>query len=81
MPHGATSLQYATPFPNFTLLPDWDLTHEIAESLQFLSKPSLLLHIKGHQDDHKDYSQLSLKAQLNVDADTEARYHQCTYPG
>jgi hypothetical protein len=77
----ATSLQYIIPFPNFTLLPDWDMTNEIAETLRLLPTPPLLVHVKGHQDDHHDYSELSLEAQLNVDADTEAGYHQCTYPG
>jgi hypothetical protein len=79
--HTETILQYLTPFPNFTLLPDWDLTHETAESLRLLPKPPQLVHVKGHQDDHQDYSELSLEAQLNVDADTEAGFHQCTYPG
>jgi hypothetical protein len=28
--------------------------------------------VKGHQDNHQQYSQLSLTAQLNVDADEAA---------
>ena len=31
-----------------------------------------IFHIKGHQDDHKAYDELSLPAQLNVDADALA---------
>jgi hypothetical protein len=37
-------------------------------------------HIKGHQDDHHAYADLSLEAQLNVDADEEAGRHQQTFP-
>ena len=29
-------------------------------------------HVKGHQDDNLEYQQLSLKAQLNIDADALA---------
>ena len=39
-----------------------------------------LCHIKGHQDLHQDYSDLTLEAQLNVDADTEAGAYQYQYP-
>jgi hypothetical protein len=75
-----TSLQYPTPFPNLTLLPNWDITHEIAQSLRKLSHPPSLLHVKGHQDDDTQYCDLPLDAQLNVDADTEAGYYQSMYP-
>jgi hypothetical protein len=40
----------------------------------------VLEHIYGHQDDHKPYEDLSLKAQLNVDADTEVGTYQHDHP-
>ena len=36
----------------------------------------LVSHVKGHQDDNTAYALLSLKAQLNVDADTAASLFQ-----
>ncbi len=39
-----------------------------------------LQHVKGHQDSNTEYAALSLEAQLNVDADVEAGFFQCTYP-
>jgi hypothetical protein len=62
-------LQYTEHFPNITLQPDWDLIREIQMSVQALGRPALFSHVKGHQDDHHEYHELSLEARLNVDAD------------
>jgi hypothetical protein len=75
-----TEMQYETPFPNITLLLDWDITNKISQSLRNLHSSTILTHVKGHQDDHRQYCDLPLDAQLNVDADTEAGYYQCMYP-
>jgi hypothetical protein len=57
------------------LVPDWDVLFEIQGTLSSL--PFLKLqHVKGHQDRHKPYHQLSLLAQLNVDADDQANKFQ-----
>ena len=75
-----TSLPFSDPFPNSTLMADWDVTNEIVTSLRGLSRLPLLLHVKGHQDASTEYSSLSLEAQLNVEADTEAGQYQCSHP-
>jgi hypothetical protein len=64
--------QYEDCFSNATLAPDWDLTEAIHASVQHLSTPPTYCHVLGHQDDDKEYSQLSFTAQLNVDADEAA---------
>lgn len=61
--------QYSEHFPNITLQPDWDLIREIQLSLQQLGRPATFSHVKGHQDDHQEYHELSLEARLNIDAD------------
>ena len=76
----ASSLPYPDPFPNLTLLSDWDLTNEISTSLRQLSRAPILQHVKGHQDDHTPYQALPLEARLNVDADMEAGSYQCMHP-
>lgn len=60
--------------------PEWDLVSSILSILTTL--PGLYLqYVRGHQDKKVAYSQLSLLAQLNVDADAMAtRYqHQHTH--
>ena len=64
--------QHSDHFPNDSLAADWDVVHEIVESRRQLNHPPTITHIKGHQDKHKSYEQLSLPAQLNVDADALA---------
>jgi hypothetical protein len=76
----SSSLLYPHPFPNFTLVLDWDVTHEISQSLRTLAREPILKHVKGHQDQHTQYTDLPLDAQLNVDADAEARAYQCMHP-
>ncbi|KAI2506412.1 hypothetical protein MHU86_8038 [Fragilaria crotonensis] len=55
--------------------PEWDLLNEIQITLRFLPDVTLE-YVKGHQDDHTEYLQLSLMAQLNVDADSLATGYQ-----
>ena len=62
---------------NSTLDPDWDVLNEIRWSMfQDGLKGCSLSYIKGHQDRTKQYHQLSLRAQLNVDADALATKYQ-----
>jgi hypothetical protein len=76
-----TSLPYLKPFPNITLIADWDVTNEIVRSLCQLPTPPILEHVKGHQDDHLPYLTLpNIEAQLNVDAGAKAGYYQCMFP-
>jgi hypothetical protein len=65
-------LQYDQCFSNATLAPDWDLTEAIYDNIQHLSTKPTFQHVLGHQDDHTSYTQLTLPAQLNVDADEAA---------
>jgi hypothetical protein len=68
--------QYDDCFPNATLAPDWDLAEAIHSSVQHLFTAPLYRHALGHQDKTKSYSQLSLTAQLNVDAnETASAFH------
>ena len=63
-----------------TLDPDWDVLNEIRWSMsQDGIKGCSLSHIKGHQDRTKKYHKLSLRAQLNVDADALANKYQDEY--
>jgi len=55
---------------NTTLDPDWDILNEVRWAMQKSGLRSRKIeHIKGHQDRKKGYNELTLKAQLNVDAD------------
>jgi hypothetical protein len=63
-----------------TIDPDWDVINEInwiRESGGI--KIGRISHIPGHQDRKKRYDELSLPAQLNVDADALAREYQTLY--
>lgn len=66
------SLPYPEPFPNNTLLANWEVTHQITKTLHEPATIPTFKHIKGHQDDKHPYHALNLDAQLNVDADVEA---------
>ena len=61
----------SSPTPNSTKASEWDLIAEIWTSNETFSKPARPIydHIKSHQDDTTPYEELSLAAQLNVDAD------------
>ena len=57
------------------MAPDWDITSSIVTTAQ--SMPGLeMQYIRGHQDRTHSYEQLSLLAQLNVDADEMATQYQ-----
>jgi hypothetical protein len=69
--------KYTTNHPSATLTPDWNLVEQIHSTLKktqslFPSFHTHIAHIKGHQHDHTPYAELSLEAQLNVDADATA---------
>jgi hypothetical protein len=60
----------ATTNNHATLDPDWDILNEIRWNLRNSELGGGgVEHIKGHQDRIQRYQELSLKAQLNVDAD------------
>ena len=57
---------------------DWDVVVEIHRALAVL--PGITLrHIKGHQDRKTRYDNLTLLAQLNVDADDMATLYQTSH--
>jgi hypothetical protein len=60
------------------MVAEWDLLREIQESLRFLPEVTLK-YVKGHQDAQRAYARLSLLAQLNVDADDNAKKYQQQY--
>lgn len=68
--------------PNKSKASDWDVLAQIWETLNLLAEVERprVEHIKGHQDDHKPYDSLSLKAQLNCDADELADRYINTHP-
>ena len=72
----AVSHQHPATPPNRALSPDWDIINEIVHTLQSLPFSPTIQHIKGHQDDHDEYDDLPILAQLNVDADRFAGMYQ-----
>jgi hypothetical protein len=69
-------LKYSHSYPNATLAPDWDLVEVIHATNVILKATASYQHVLGHQNQHKQYEDLPLDAQLNVDADEEAGYFQ-----
>ncbi len=65
-----------TWYPNDTISSDWDVLQAIVTTLRRFPRTPLVSHVKGHQDNNTAYALLSLKAQLNVDADTAASLFQ-----
>ena len=68
----------APPIKSFPLeptIPEWDVVRGIQALLQVMPDVRLQ-HVKGHQDREIPYHRLSLLAQLNVDADTQASRYQ-----
>jgi hypothetical protein len=61
--------KYGASYANATLAPDWNLVEEIVAQLRLLPVEPFFFHVKGHRDDYFKYADLSLDAQLNVDAD------------
>jgi hypothetical protein len=60
--------------------PDWDVINEILWNRERSGiQVGKISHVRGHQDRKKAYQQLSLEAQLNVDADALAREYQSLY--
>ncbi len=57
--------------PNKTMKAEWDILSTIWHTMDLFDESSRprITWIKAHQDDKKPYEQLSLPAQLNVDAD------------
>jgi hypothetical protein len=68
------SLPHPEPFPNLTLLSYWDVMNKIVQTLQSMQITPTLEHVWGHQNDHTPYDDLSLDAQLNVNADKAAGF-------
>ncbi|KAI2498549.1 hypothetical protein MHU86_15945 [Fragilaria crotonensis] len=60
------------------LIPEWDLLVEIRYALTHMPGVKLV-YVKGHQDKKKAYNRLTLRAQLNVDADDLAGRYQDQY--
>jgi hypothetical protein len=60
------------------LIPEWDFLIEIRRTLHTLPGVKLV-YVNGHQDQKKAYQNLSLMAQLNVDADDMANEYQEEY--
>jgi hypothetical protein len=69
-------LKYTHSYPNTNLAPDWDLVKEIHATNVTLKATASYQYVLGHQDQHKQYEDLPLDAQLNVDADKEEGYFQ-----
>jgi hypothetical protein len=70
-------------YPNFTLSSDFDIVVELWQTLEQLEGLQCQVHfhhIDGHQDREKRYQELSLPAQLNVQADYLAGDFQRRHP-
>jgi hypothetical protein len=59
---------------------EFDVLATIHDLLRDCSLTPNIGHVKGHQDDHKPYEDLSLPAQLNCDADVLATDELLNYP-
>jgi hypothetical protein len=67
---------YHEPFPNETLRSEFDITEQIYNTQSACKIKPIYVWVKGHQDDDKQYDDLSLEAQLNIDADELAGVFQ-----
>jgi hypothetical protein len=72
--------QFEKCYVNVTLAPDWDIVEEIVSTLKRFPVTPSFSHVKGHQDDVTAYADLSLEAQLNVEADALAGEFQTKFP-
>ena len=62
-------VEWTQYYSSATMQADWEVLQAIVRLLkQFEFRPELS-HVPGHQDKKKDYKDLVLEAQLNVDAD------------
>jgi len=68
--------QYDEPFPNATLASEYDIIEEIYNTCKIYNIKSSYQWVRGHQDKDKEYDDLPLDAQLNVDADYYAGLYQ-----
>eukprot|EP00957_Ditylum_brightwellii_P036759 2783940-Ditylum_brightwellii.AAC.1 len=67
---------YSNDYSFNTLTPDWNVISQISNILDTGNFLRIIQHIKGHQDKHKKYDDLSLPAKFNVDADLLADEYQ-----
>ena len=68
--------QYKEPYPNATLASEYDIIEEIYETCNIYNLDTSYSWVRGHQDKNTAYNDLSLNAQLNVDADWYAGKYQ-----
>ena len=64
---------YNIPYPNTTLRPEFDLIEEIYQTNKHSHIQASYQWVKGHQDDLILYDDLSIPAQLNIEADRLAK--------
>jgi hypothetical protein len=62
--------------PNATLLPEWDVIHQLQQSIRTLDSPINFNWIRGHQDATQSRQNLQFEAQLNCEADDECAAFQ-----
>ena len=72
-------LHYKEPFPNETLKSEYDVTEQIYRTQAAHNIKATFYWVKGHQDNNKNYDELPLEAQLNIDADELAGKFQDEY--
>jgi len=65
--------------PKTTMQSEWDVLNEISFSITEFASSMTIEHVRGHQDRKMAYKDLSLLAQLNVDADKYAGEFQDLY--
>ena len=58
-------------YSSATLSADWDVLQTAAKYCGLMMSNILLSHVKGHQDDDKEISELPLKAKLNINNATQ----------
>ena len=71
-------LDWTVDYPYTTMSPDWDLHQAITSTLRRFPELPHCCHVKGHQDRYHAFEELSLPAQLNVEADELASQYR--YP-
>ena len=72
--------KYKGYYPNDTLDADWDVLQAIKEAMAHFNDHFSVSWVKGHQDDHKKFEDLSLEAQVNVMADELAEDYRLCHP-
>lgn len=71
--------QYKEPYPNETLRSEFDVTEQIYMTQHNNNINATFKWVKGHQDKKKKKEELSLEAQLNIEADALAGEFQESY--